>query len=191
MSLLPVEISIRKAQLRLEMKARRAQLDENARARASWLICETLSDWLHSRPETRIAVYLARPFEVNLDALARELLREGRTLCAPRVDVAAVRMNFARLLDLDAVTRGPWGVREPLSDETVQPEIVLAPGLGFDKKGHRLGTGGGWYDRVLPEIPHKIGVIFHGQFADEIPVEPHDIEVDWVASDETLIRCKA
>ncbi len=191
MSLLASEIPIRKAQMRLEMKARRALLDESARARASWLASDTLGDWLQSRSETRIALYLARPFEVNLDALARELLREGRTLCAPRVDVAAGTMNFTRLLDLDAVTRGSWGVREPMTDETVQPEIVLAPGLGFDKNGRRLGTGGGWYDRVLADIPTKVGVIFRGQIAEEIPVEAHDISMDWVASDEALVRCGA
>lgn len=175
--------------MRLEMKARRAQLDENARARASWLIGDILGDWLHARSETRIAVYLARPFEVNLDALAHELLREGRILCAPRVDVAAGTLSFHRLLDLDAVTRGPWGVREPMTAEMVQPEIVFAPGLGFDQSGRRLGTGGGWYDRVLADIPTKVGVVFRGQIADEIPVEPHDIKMNWLASDEELVLC--
>ena len=186
---MPTEIAIRKAQLRLEMKAQRALLDESARARAAWLLCGTLGDWLRKRPETRIAIYLARSFEINLDALARELTVAGKVVCAPRVDLENAQMRFFRLSDPDAATRGPWGVREPISQEIVQPEIVFAPGLAFDPKGQRLGTGGGWYDRALAEIPLKFGVTFSGQIVKQVPVESHDIRMDWVASDKGLIKC--
>ena len=161
-------------------------LDESARARAAWLLCGALGDWLCHRPETRIAIYLARSFEINLDALARELMGAGKIVCAPRVDIENSQMRFFRLDDLDAATRGPWGVREPVSPEIVRPEIVFAPGLAFDPKGRRLGTGGGWYDRVLAEIPLKFGVTFGGQIVDEVPVESHDIHMDWVASEVGL-----
>ena len=183
------DVSQQKAHLRIEMKARRALLDESARARASWLACENLSDWLQTRPETRIAVYLARPFELNLDALARELLRAGRVVCAPRVNVAVGTMNFWQLYTIDEVERGPWGVREPISNEIVRPELALVPALALDEDGSRLGTGGGWYDRVLADVPVKVGVSFASQIVDAVPVEPHDIALDWVASDAGVMRC--
>jgi len=80
-------------------------------------------------------------------------------------------------------------VREPIYDEAVRPEIALVPGLAFDRHGRRLGTGGGWYDRVLAEIPIKIGVGFGWQIVDEVPVEAHDIRVNWLASDAGLVKC--
>ena len=188
MTLPPADTALQKAQLRLEMKARRALLDERERAHASWLLCDSLLDWMLPRPETRVAIYLARPFEINLDAFARQLNRAGKVVCAPRLDLPNGIMHFYRLPDVSATTRGPWGVREPISDEIVQPELVFAPGLAFDKSGRRLGTGGGWYDRVLADIPLKVGVVFGGQIVDEVPIETHDIRMDWVASERTLMR---
>ena len=143
MSLSSLDVSQQKAQMRLEMKARRSLLDERARAHASWLLCENLDEWLRNRPEKRIAIYLARPFEINLDALTNELLRAGKIVGAPCVDVGSGTMNFRRLHNLDEITRGAWGVREPISDEILAPELVFVPGLAFDESGHRLGTGGG------------------------------------------------
>ena len=188
---LPSDIAAQKRDLRLEMKARRALLNESDRARASWLLCDSLSQWLLARPETRIAIYLARPFEIGLDALARELMGAGKIVCAPRLDVENERMRFYRLTDLDATTLGPWGVREPIGDEIVQPELAIVPGLAFDESGRRLGTGGGWYDRVLADIPLKIGVVFSGQIVERVPTETHDIAMNRVASEHHLIECNA
>lgn len=189
MSLLSPDITIEKARLRLKMKAHRANLAESERARASQMVCEILNDWLQTRAETRIAIYLARPVELNLDALASELLNAGRIVCAPRLDAATSTMRFHRLPNLDAIRRGAYDVREPIFDEIILPEIVLVPGLAFDRRGCRLGMGGGWYDRVLAQIPIKIGVCFRGQIADEVPIESHDIKMDWLASEAGLVRC--
>ena len=160
------------------------------RERASQTVCEILGDWLQSRAETRIAIYLALPHEMNLDALTAQLLRSRKIVCAPRLDAATGTLWFARLPDLSAVTRGAFGVREPISDQAIQPEIALVPGLAFDQCGNRLGMGGGWYDRVLAQIPVKIGVCFRGQIAGEVPVEAHDIPMNWLASDLGLLRCE-
>lgn len=183
------DIAVQKAHLRREMKARRALLDEGARARASWLICDVLSLWLAGRAERSVAVYLSRPAETCLDALARDLLRQNYVVAAPRVEVEGGQMHFWRLDDLDAVRSGPWNVREPVSDEEVRPEIVLVPGLAFDECGHRLGTGGGWYDRALDESQVKVGVGFAAQIVPSVPTEPHDVRVNWVVSDDGLVHC--
>ena len=187
-------IAAQKKDLRLEMKARRALLNESDRARAAWILNDLLGDWLRAHAatraathdKTRVAIYLARPSEISLDALASELIQRDAIVCAPRVDVENTRMSFHRLADLDATTRGPWGVREPPDGELVRPEIALVPGLAFDQNGGRLGTGGGWYDRVLAEIPVKIGVCFGEQIVAKVPIEAHDIQMNWLASDAGL-----
>ncbi len=183
------DIAAQKATLRREMKARRAMLDEAARARASWLACEIMANWLEAQPGRSVAVFLSRPSEICLDVLARELLRENYIVAAPRLDLEQGAMKFYRLPNLEAVESGPWGVREPVAGEEIRPEIVLVPGLAFDECGHRLGTGGGWYDRVLDATQIKIGVGFAAQIVPAVPVEAHDKTLDWVASDEGLIRC--
>lgn len=186
----PAEIARQKADLRRAMKSRRAQFSESERARAPQNLCDILSNWLQSRPENRIAIYLALPAEINLDALASELIGAGKIVCAPRVDAATGTMCFARLPNLNAVRRGAYSVREPIVDEIVRPELALVPGLAFDKFGGRLGMGGGWYDRVLADIPVKVGVGFNGQIVENVPVEAHDINMDWVASENGLGGCE-
>ena len=183
------DIALQKKHLRREMKARREMLDEAGRARASWRACDALLAWLETRPKRSVAVFLNRPFEICLDALARELLRQNYVVAAPRLDVEKGEMKFWRLPDLDAVRSGPWNVREPVSDEEVAPAIVLAPGLAFSECGHRLGTGGGWYDRSLNESQLKVGVGFAAQIVAQVPVEAHDVRMDWVASDADFWRC--
>lgn len=191
MTLSPADISRQKADLRREMKSYRAQLGEQERARASQKLCAILSNWLRTRDENRIAIYLATPTEINLDALGAALIERDKIVCAPRLDTATGTMCFARLPDLNAVTRGAFGVREPRGDEIVRPELALVPGLAFDKNGGRLGMGGGWYDRALSDIPVKVGVGFGGQIVDEVPMNAHDMKMDWLSSDQGLWRVQA
>ena len=190
MSLATPEISLRKAQLRARMKNYRANLGATKRARASQTVCEILNNWLRNRAEMRIALYLATPLELDLDALAAELIARNMIVCAPRLNAATATMNFVRLLDLSALERGAFGVRAPISGEIVRPEIVLAPGLAFDKSGARLGMGGGWYDRVLPDVAVKVGICFGGQIVNEVPTKSHDIPMNWLASEAGLMRCE-
>ena len=172
------------------MKSFRANLSADERARAQQIVREILGDWLRARAETRIAVYLATPTELNLDALAVELIRRNIIVCAPRPIAATSTMCFARLRDLGAVARGKYGVRAPISEEIVRPEIALVPGLAFDRNGGRLGMGGGYYDRVLGEVPVKVGVCFGHQIIDELPMQTHDIKMDWLASEVDFSRCQ-
>ena len=190
MPILPNGIPIYKAAMRYHLKTLRAELGANERARQSQAVCEILGDWLLNRAETRIAVYLATPVELNLDALITQLLRANQIVCAPRIDAATATMRFARLNDLNAISRGQFGVREPVSAEIVAPEIALVPGLAFDKSGGRLGMGGGYYDRVLPDIALKVGICFGGQIVDEVPVESHDIKMNWLASEAGVGKCE-
>ena len=184
------DLPAQKIYLRHEMKARRALLNESERARASWRACDILGAWLDTRPETIIALFLARPAEICLDALARELMNAGKIVAAPRVEVEAGRMKFWRLHDVQAVQSGPWGVREPISGEAIEPQLVLVPGLAFSECGHRLGTGGGWYDRTVSAISTKVGVGFDHQILGIVPAEAHDIRMDFLATDCGLLRCE-
>jgi len=67
---------------------------------------------------------------------------------------------------------------------------VIVPGVAFDSQCHRLGRGKGFYDRLLPQIPHavKIGVCFDHQIVEELPSEPHDVLMDLVISPSLIIN---
>jgi len=178
-----------KALLRLDMKAARSQFNEIERARAALSLCHTLCPWLEAQKDARIGVYLARPFEISLDPLISALLETGVEVSAPRLDLAAQEMAFWHLPSLEEVRRGPWSVREPTSGELCKPTIVLAPVLALDAQGHRLGTGGGWYDRVLSSEVLSIGIAFDFQILKEVPTEAHDQNMHFVWSDKRHFDC--
>ena len=72
------------------------------------------------------------------------------------------------------------------SPDPKRPDVVIVPGTAFTAAGDRLGQGGGWYDRLLPELNDHcvtIGVGFEPQLVDELPIEPHDIRLDMVVTD--------
>lgn len=178
-----------KALLRLDMKAARSQFNEIERARAALSLCHTLWPWLQAQKNARIGVYLARPFEISLDPLISALLETGVEISAPRLDLAAQEMAFWRLPSLEDVRRGPWSVREPVSSEKCEPNVVLVPALALDAQGHRLGTGGGWYDRVLSGEVVSVGVAFDFQILKEVPTEVHDQNMNFVWSDKRHFDC--
>jgi 5-formyltetrahydrofolate cyclo-ligase len=180
------DIIQQKQALRHEMKARRALMNESERARAAWSLSHHLSDWLEANAPASIGVYLARPYEISLDLVIEKLLREGVTVAAPRVDVGRGIMTFWRLESLDNVENGPWSVRQPPATQHLEIEelpLLLVPGLAFGLDGGRLGTGGGWYDRVLPRAQTTIGVGFDCQIIPQVPLEDHDCRVNFVASE--------
>ena len=177
-----------KRRMREEMSARRNAMNEAERARAAWSMCHRISSFLEARDERTIGVYLSRPFEISLDNLIANLLQAGYEIAAPRVDLSRGEMTFWRLESLESVEIGPYHVREPISTQPIENlPLILVPGLAFDRAGGRLGTGGGWYDRVLGEIPLKIGVGFDCQIAPRVPLEPHDVAMNFFASEARFL----
>ena len=178
-----------KTALRLEMKARRAAINEAQRQLASRQMCERIFSFLSARSERSIGVYLARPPEISLDILIGELLREGIEIAAPRVDLAREEMSFWRLESLEETEIGPWNVRQPPALQKMKEvPLVIVPGLAFDRFGARLGSGGGWYDRTLTASQIVIGAAFDCQIVPRVPTESHDRRVDFVASENCWIE---
>lgn len=172
-----------KARLRSEIKGLRIQPNEAERARASLHLSHALWPFLENQAAP-IAVYLARPFELSLDPLIEILLESNVEICAPHLDLERETMTFVRLQSLQDVCNGPWNVREPRGNEVVAPSLVIVPGLAFDPRGHRLGTGGGWYDRTLTPAMTTVGVGFDFQIVARVPVEAHDCTMNWVFSNK-------
>ncbi len=116
-----------------------------------------------------------------------EVWPAGKTLAFPKVKAAG--LVFVTGLDFRP---GAHGVREPAGAAPAPPaDLVLVPGLAFDARGCRLGRGGGYYDRFLETLgrprPILCGVCFACQIVPEIPWEPHDARVDYVASEAGLL----
>lgn len=135
-----------------------------------------------------IGMYHSTGAEAPATGWARWLAENGRRLALPWFATRDAPMEFRRWVnpwDDEELVPGPWRALQARNgDETVTPDIVVVPLVAFTAAGHRLGQGGGHYDRWLaahPQIP-AIGLAWDCQLADELPYEPHDRQLTAVVT---------
>jgi 5-formyltetrahydrofolate cyclo-ligase len=132
--------------------------------------------------------------EVATRGMADRLRIEGKRLLLPYVDGDA--MEAAEVGPGDELIRAPYGAREPNRRVPVDPgevDLVVTPGLAFDRRGHRLGYGGGFYDRYLARLrPEtvRVGIGFAVQLVDRVPAGPDDQRVDLVVTEAGVVDCR-
>ena len=130
-----------------------------------------------------LLIYSALPDEVPTQSLIYELVAQGKTVLLPRV-VNDTDMELRRYTGTQDLQVGAFGILEPtggLFTDYEKIDVAVVPGMAFDKEGHRLGRGKGYYDRFLHLCTARtIGVCFDFQKVEEVPFEVHDIAVDVV-----------
>ncbi|MBB6099422.1 5-formyltetrahydrofolate cyclo-ligase [Deinobacterium chartae] len=143
--------------------------------------------WLQERGLRRVLAYRAFGSEVSLNALP--LLDPSLVLYTTRANLTPAPHLTVHPWESVRVRPG-WNLLEPDADEPeTDPsalEAVLVPGLAFDRAGYRLGYGVGFYDRFLPTLPQgcvRVGVTTEALRVDALPSEPHDVPVDFVATE--------
>ena len=127
--------------------------------------------------------YLPYNQEVRTIPILERALADGKRVAVPKV--YGETMKFIYMTDLARVEKGFGGIPEPVADEPVAEDtkaLVLMPGLAFDREGHRIGYGGGFYDRFLQEEPNHptVALCFDFQMLPEIQTEEFDVPVDLV-----------
>ena len=115
--------------------------------------------------------------------MLQQAIRDGKKVAVPRV--CGDDMIFFYMTDFDRVEKSSFGIPEPLGDEPVADDptaLVLMPGLAFDKEGHRIGYGGGFYDRFLAAEPDHptLALCYDFQMLPKVETEEFDIPVDFV-----------
>ncbi len=124
-----------------------------------------------------VYAYLAYNQEVRTFPLIKRCIEQGRKVAVPKV--VGDEMHFFYIKDEADVEPGFHGIPEPkdgLEKACDKDALMLMPGLAFDAEGHRIGYGGGFYDRFLEAEPHTtIALCFDFQMVDHIPCEAHDL----------------
>jgi 5-formyltetrahydrofolate cyclo-ligase len=139
-----------------------------------------------------LALYSEIHNEVSTGAVAERALELDKTLVYPRVKEE--ELEFVVVRDLDELTSGAFGVLEPQGQEVLSPavlDLVVVPGVVFDRKGHRLGYGRGYYDRVLSVCSQgcsKVGFAYDFQLVEKLPSVGHDEELSMLITEENVLN---
>ena len=127
--------------------------------------------------------YLPYNQEVRTVPMLEQALKDGKKVAVPKV--YGDEMKFLYLDDLTKVSKGYAGIPEPIADGPVADDetaLVLMPGLAFDPQGHRIGYGGGFYDKFLAAEPNHptLALCYEFQMLPKLDTEEHDIPVDTI-----------
>jgi len=182
-----------KAALRSAMRARRRALGEAALREAEARAAAALIAHACWRSARTVGLHAATRGELPTDLLLAAALAAGKRVALPRQSPGG--MEFRLTSSPAELATGPHGIPEPSAQASaVAPadlDLVLAPGLAFDRLGNRLGQGGGDYDRLLAMLPAgtaTVGWCHDFQLVERVPTEPHDRRVGWLGAPSGLLR---
>jgi len=181
-----------KAALRDRMRTVRSVIPEAERARRSEVVARSLLALPEASDARRVFTVLSFGSELSTAPAIAAFRERGVRVAVPVLDED--RMEAVDMPPGAALVPTPYGAMEPAERVRVPAEeidLVVAPGLAFDRAGRRLGYGGGYFDAFLPRLRPGcpvVGVCFAEQLVDDVPAGPHDRAVDVVVTDRHVIR---
>lgn len=185
------------AQLRKETLAIRDRLNKEQQHAKSMAVCDFLLSLEAVKDSQNIFIYVNFRSEVVTLPCIRTLLAAGKQVTVPLTRVEEKRLDIIQLLDPDAdLVPGYCGIPEPREGlvesrarAAKQLDVIVLPGSVFDLRGGRFGYGGGYYDRLLSQIPQaeRIALAYELQIVDELPLQKHDEILDCIVTEKRII----
>lgn len=188
---MPTKHSMRKAYRKLRDSLTPAQISKNSQE-----IISNLMAFSRFKTAGAVLCYMSFGSEVDTKPLIHRMLKDSRTVLLPVTDPKTTTMIASQIKDFSELEKSHYGILEPKREflRPVAPQsidIILIPGLVFDKRGYRIGYGKGYYDKYLPLCTNaiKIGLAYSFQVTDKIAFEPHDLPADYIVTEKGVTDC--
>lgn len=155
--------------------------------------CRVL-DFFSFKPSDIIAGYWPKRDEVDLRPLLENLLLQKHQIVLPVIDKEIKFLLFRQWSLPSSLKMGLYQTFEPDENQPLLvPDVLFIPLLSFDKYGHRLGYGGGYYDQTLSNLRKTksittIGLAYDIQHVDQLPIEPHDEALQWIVTEKKIYQ---
>ena len=197
-----MDATAQRRELRQSLADQRRALTPPQRIAAAQDLRRSLEQLPEYLTDSRVAGYWASHGELPLNLVIPPLAARGQQFLLPVIGKGK-RLRFAPWQSGEEVQPNRYGIPEPAAPrellEPFQLDLVLVPLLGFDRRGHRLGHGGGYYDRsfaflkdqVRPTEPLLVGIAYAFQELPQIEAAKWDVALDFIATDRELIDCNA
>lgn len=184
-----------KNSLRKEMMENRKAMDKNLKALKDEIIRKKIFESTEYINSKIIFIYVNINDEINTIEIIKKLFADGKRVAVPKVFKNPKRMEALEIKYLDElVFKGDFGILEPLENAknlSDSIDLVIVPGLAFEKSGNRLGYGGGFYDRFFELYPNskKIALCYDYQIVTNTYSLEYDKKVDKIISEDRIINC--
>ena len=172
-----------KKELRAFIRQRKRAMTEEEIQEKSQRLMELFCASEAYRKADSIYAYLPYNQEVRTVPMVQQAWADGKKVAVPKI--YGEEMKFLWITHMSQVDTGYCGIPEPIADEPIADDpnaLVLMPGMAFDPEGHRIGYGGGFYDRFLEQEPDHptLALCYDFQMLPHLETEEHDIPVDVV-----------
>jgi 5-formyltetrahydrofolate cyclo-ligase len=183
-----------KDSIRKQIIEHRDSIDINTKGQWDEDIFNSLikSEWY--KKANTIFAFVSFKSETDTHKIIKYAIHDGKTICVPRIKSKQKGIEIFKIDSFDQLEKGYFGILEPIESclavESKDIDLILMPGVAFDRQGGRLGYGAGFYDRFLSKINtsvDKIAVAYHFQVLDNIPMDEHDVRIDGIVTEEEAI----
>jgi 5-formyltetrahydrofolate cyclo-ligase len=187
---------MQKQEIRAAMKLFLAGITAQERHTRSLAACQNLASTKEFKRAQTIMIFMSMGTEIETCTLAIKAWQECKNIAVPRVDWEHHRMEPIEIksLEVGMITKG--GIKEPADGITLplgMIDMVVIPGMAFDRHGYRVGRGKGFYDRFLAQQDFqgiRCALCYHEQLHEyPVPCEPHDIAMNLIVTDQEIIHC--
>ena len=190
------ETGAAKIQIREDIAKKISALSESKIAEKTRAIEAKLFDFANFLEAKIALLYVNGDYEVRTENIIKRSHDVGKIVVLPAFDPVKFEMNLMKVDHFEKeLIPGPRGVAEPDASRCkIVPleriDIAVIPGLAFDEKGGRIGSGKGYYDRLIPKLAittRKVALTFEDQIIPQVPMESHDKHVDIIITDQRII----
>ncbi|MCJ7730551.1 MAG: 5-formyltetrahydrofolate cyclo-ligase [Sedimentisphaerales bacterium] len=185
-----------KVQLREKLQKCLLEMSEKQRTAKSKKACRNLISTPQFQNASTIMLYLSLPYEADTTEAILCAWQLDKIVAVPKISWQQRHMMPVQIKSLETgFLTEVTGLRNPLEGVPMAIEeidLVVAPALGFDRKGNRLGHGGSYYDRFFANTAIKAqrcGFAFAEQMIEDVPMRDHDKQMDFLVTDEEIIHC--
>ncbi len=172
---------IDKRKIRKEIQATRDNLSQIKKSSFDKKLCDKLIKIISERNAKIVHTYISIKSEVNIFPVIDYMLSNGITVVAPKA-LSSLKMSDLILSSIDCLESGVFGTKHPAGNNEYKGtyDLIIVPGLAFDKYNNRIGYGAGYYDYFLKSniSSYKVAIAYPFQIIDKIPFEPHDVKLD-------------
>ena len=179
-----------KRTLRTAIRALEKTLPAAYKAQSSAAIARCVLSLPEYRAAGTVFCFVGTAHEIDTAAILKDALQSGKRLCVP-LCVGDGLMELRQITSLDQLAPGAYGIQEPPADSPVigpdSVDFAVLPCVSCSHSGHRLGQGGGYYDRFLARYPGGAVLVCRERLVrEDIPLESHDCPVPWVITERGL-----
>lgn len=181
-----------KEQLRQNKLLERNEINTEDKEYLDHRICHRLFQQSFLEKANTVFVYCSYKSEASTYEIIARLFEQGKKVAAPRV--AGNKMDFYLIDSFDCLEKGYMGISEPKAECAIcypdVNDVILVPGVVFDRRLFRIGYGGGFYDKYLSENKraYSVGIAYEFQVIDEIPIDSWDRGLDLIITDKNIIK---